>query len=289
MSESPAACCACGSSELTPFVSTRQIALHRCRACQGLTAVPRPTPHALTAHHDTDVYFNHPYFEHRRRDLARIEARCRDVVQRLRTAVPDFSPAGLRHLDVGCDTGLFLEAFARLHGTVPVGIDIAARAVAQARARGIEAYHTDLTRAPAELNNFALITLVDVIEHVADPIQLLREVRARLSADGVCYLETPNIRSVVYGLGRIIANLTGGRPRSLCERLFLPEHVQYFSEDGLAAMVRAADLRLLSVTRRRLGDGDVNATAPVRAAVRSLQSVDRLLGREILHCAVLVR
>jgi SAM-dependent methyltransferase len=289
MSESPDACCACGSPELTPFVSTRQIALHRCRACQGLTAVPRPTPHALTAHHDTDVYFNHPYFEHRRSDLARIEARCRDVVQRLRKAVPDFSPAGLRHLDVGCDTGLFLEAFARLYGTVPVGIDIAARAVAQARARGIEAYHTDLTRAPAELNNFAVITLVDVIEHVADPIQLLREVRARLREGGVCYLETPNIRSFVYGIGRVVSNLTGGRPSWLCERLFLPEHVQYLSADGLRLAARAADLRVLALTRRPLGGTDVNAAAPIRAVVQSMQLADRLLGRQILHCAIFAR
>lgn len=288
MRTATAVCTACGSHDLTPFVSTRQIALHRCQACLGLTALPRPTPQSLIAHHDSEEYFKHPYFEHRRDDVERAEARCRDVFRRLRDACPSFSPSGLRHLDIGCDTGIFLETFSRCYGTIPVGIDVAARAVALARARGIEAYHTDVTHAPATLNDFSLITLVDVIEHVPDPIQLLREVRARLRDDGVCYLETPNIRSTIYGVGRSVSNLTRGRPGWLCERLFLPEHVQYFSPAGLKSAAQAAGLRLVTLSRRCLGDADINASPPIRAVVRSLQSFDRRLEREILHCAILV-
>jgi SAM-dependent methyltransferase len=285
----PAVCIACGSVELTPFVSTRRIALHRCRVCRGLTAIPRPAPHALIAHHDSETYFTHPYFEHRRVDHDRAAARCRGVFHRIQNACPAFSPAGLRHLDVGCDTGVFLEAFARCYGTLPVGIDVAARAVALARARGIEAHHGELSQASNGLGDFALVTLNDVIEHVADPIQLLREVRARLREGGICYLETPNIRSIVYGIGRLISNLTDGRPAWLCERLFLPEHVQYLSADGLALAARASDLRVIALARRSLGGADVNAPAPIRAAVHSMQLADRLLGREILHYAILAR
>jgi SAM-dependent methyltransferase len=287
MSVSPEACSTCGSRDLTRFVATRQLALHRCRACEGLTAFPRPTPHAMIAHHDSEEYFSHPYFERRRVDLDRAVARARDVFDRVRNALPDFSPRGERHLDVGCDTGVFLEAFARRYGTIPVGVDVSARAVAMARGRGIEAYSTDLAYASSQLKDVSLITLIDVIEHVADPVQLLRDVKARLRAGGVCYIETPNIRSLVYGLGRSVSNLTGGRPAWLCERLFLPEHVQYLSAESFRHAAGAAGLRLVTITRRTLDAADVNVAAPVKAAVQSIQVVDRLLGREILHCAVL--
>jgi 2-polyprenyl-6-hydroxyphenyl methylase / 3-demethylubiquinone-9 3-methyltransferase len=209
------------------------------------------------------------------------------VFDRVRGALPDFSPRGLRHLDVGCDTGVFLDAFARRYGTRPVGVDVSARAVALARDRGIEAYATDVTQASRQLDDFALITLIDVIEHAADPVQLLRDVRGRLRAGGVCYIETPNIRSLVYGLGRSLSNLTGGRPAWLCERLFLPEHVQYLSAEGLKHAAEAAGLRLATISRRSLGAADVNVAVPVKAAVQSIQAIDRLLAREILHCAVL--
>jgi SAM-dependent methyltransferase len=240
----------------------------------------------LSAYHDSDEYFHHAYFEQRRADFSRADARCLDVVGRLRQVCPALSLEGQRHLDVGCDTGLFLEAFARRHGTVPVGIDVAARAVAAARARGIEAYQTDLADADW-LGEFSLITVIDVIEHLADPLSLLRHVKARLRAGGLCYVETPNIRSTVYGVGRWVSNLTGGRPAWLCERLFLPEHVQYFSPEGLRVAAEAAGLRLVAVTSRCLGSIDVNAAAPIKLGVQSLQWVDRVMGREILYCAVL--
>jgi SAM-dependent methyltransferase len=287
MPTSDSVCIVCGSGALEPFVSTRHLALHRCTDCAGLTALPRPTQQALTSYHDNDTYFNHPYFEHRRSAIERTEERCRDVLRRVLHACPLFAPAGRRHLDVGCDTGIFVETFARCHGTLPVGIDVTARAVRLARARGIEAHQCELGQLN-DLAPFSLITLIDVIEHVADPVQLLRDVKARLQPGGVCYVETPNMHSTIYGTGRVLSNLTGGRPAWLCERLFLPEHVQYLSAAGLARAASAADLRVVAMTRRCLHSHDVNASMPLRAGVRVLQSLDRLLAREILHCAVLV-
>jgi 2-polyprenyl-3-methyl-5-hydroxy-6-metoxy-1,4-benzoquinol methylase len=280
------ACIVCGSLDLELFVSTRQVTLHCCSDCHALTALPRPTQQALAGYHDSDAYFDHPYFQQRRGDVERSEQRCRDVLRLVTQACPSFSPAGRRHLDVGCDTGLFLETFARCYGMQPVGIDITARAVALARARGIQAHHGNL--AQLDEREFALITLIDVIEHVADPVQLLREVKTRLQHGGVCYVETPNVRSTIYGAGRLVSNLTGGRPAWLCERLFLPEHVQYLSAEGLTLAATAAGLRVASVTRRCLRSADVNVATPARAGVQALQLVDRLLGREILHCAVLI-
>jgi SAM-dependent methyltransferase len=278
-------CVACQAPDLRLFVSTQQISLYRCAACDSLTALPRPSEASLTNYHDAPAYFDHPYFERRRRDLERLDSRCRDVFRRLARVAPELSPAGMRHLDVGCDTGLFLERFAHLYGTESYGIEINARAVAMARARGIAVQHTVL--AHSDLTGFNLVTMIDVIEHVADPVALLADVRSRLCRNGLVYLETPNVESLLYVAGRSIWNLTGGRPLSLCERLFLPEHVQYFSDAGLNAVAHAAGLRVLAKTRRCLAGRDINSFLLVTAGVLALQVLDRLLQRQILHCAIL--
>lgn len=279
-------CVACQGHDLSAFVSTRQLKLYRCAVCGSLTALPRPTEDSLTAYHDTAEYFEHPYFERRRRDVARTDARCGDIVRRLQQTVPALSLAGLRHLDIGCDTGLFLERFAHLYGTQPQGIDLNARAVAATQARGIAAQHTDLAHTD-RLARFGLVTMIDVIEHVTDPVQLLRDVRDRLQPGGVCFLETPNIASVIYTAGTWLSRVTGGRPRSICERLFLPEHVQYFSATGLDRAARAAGFRTVALTQRHLAASDVNTGPVVATGVAALQVIDGMLERQILHCAVL--
>jgi SAM-dependent methyltransferase len=279
-------CVACQGQDLSAFISTRQLKLYRCAACGSLTALPRPSDDLLAAYHDTAAYFDHPYFARRRADVERTDMRCRDVFRRLQQTAPALALAGLHHLDIGCDTGLFLERFAHLYGTQPHGIDLNARAVAEARARGIAAQHTDLSHA-TELPPLDLVTMIDVIEHVTDPVQLLRDVRARLRPGGLCFVETPNVASAIYVTGTWLSKVTGGRPRSICERLFLPEHVQYFSAAGLDRAARAAGFRTVGLTRRCLQSTDVNAGPVVGTGVAVLQIIDRALERQILHCAVL--
>jgi 2-polyprenyl-6-hydroxyphenyl methylase/3-demethylubiquinone-9 3-methyltransferase len=273
-----------------PYVRLPTLSLHLCSHCGSLTALPRPTAAELASLHDGPEYYNHPYFRERRRRAERVEWRCRQAFFKLAgVGVSIDALRGARHLDIGCDTGEFLLAASRLFGTVPLGIDISARAVGEAEARGIEVYHGDMEGAPPLLNDFPLITAIDLIEHVADPASFLSAIAARLRPGGVCYLETPNIRSIVYGLGRTISRLTGGWPASLCERLFPPEHVQYLSAAGLQAMARACGLGLASLTTRRLPSADTAASLPVRAAMSGLQALDGILGRQILFCAVLRR
>ena len=98
---------------------------------------------------------------------------------------------GARHLDVGCDTGIFARAFARVHGSIPIGLDVNAAAVAEARRSGMEVYQATLETAPA-LQKFRVITAIDLIEHVAEPLTLFASMRERLEPHGVVFLETPN-------------------------------------------------------------------------------------------------
>jgi 2-polyprenyl-6-hydroxyphenyl methylase/3-demethylubiquinone-9 3-methyltransferase len=282
------ACVACETPATRAFVATPQFVLRECPSCASLTADPRPRPEPLLAYHDTPGYFDQPYFEKRRTDVDRVVERCRDLDRRLRTASPRIDLRGARHLDVGCDTGVFLRAFADLYGTIPIGVDVSARAVAAARASGIEAHCAELEAAPG-FGECGLVTLIDVIEHVPSPLSLLRAVRHRLGPGGWCYVETPNVRSSIYRIGRALTRWTGGRPASVCARLFIPEHVQYLSRDGLGRLARNAGLTMVAAGERRLAPQDVNASLIMRGGVRTLQALDRLIDQQILHCVLLRR
>ena len=259
--------------------------LSRCVTCGTLTAFPRPVPAVLADFHNTAEYFAHPYFTNRRANAVGVQRRCAAIGRRLGAEALRSLP-GKKHLDIGCDTGALLKSAADLFGTHPVGIDVAARPIALAREAGIEAYQSDLAGAP-HLRGFTLTTIVDVLEHVDDPVGFMHDVASRLEPGGWCYVETPNIASFVYQAGRLLSTMTGGRPTWLCQRLFLPEHVQYISDEGIEHLATHAGLQVQAHGCRSLESQDINTTRLVQLGLAVLQAFDRLRGSELLHWAVL--
>jgi len=239
-------CVACGAQgDFSLIVRYPWIALFRCPACGSATSLPRPNQSEQLARHDSADYFEHPYFQERRVDLDRVGRRARLALDRVGRVIDLSSLRGARYLDVGCDTGAFALEIAKQTGVRPEGIDIARRAVAEAVRNGLPAYCTPLEAAGEDLSDLAIVTATDVIEHLVDPLGFLCDVKRRLRDGGVIYVETPNIGSAVYGAGLLASRITGGRPRPIFERLFPPEHVQYFSRDGLKRAAEMAGLQLM--------------------------------------------
>jgi SAM-dependent methyltransferase len=279
-------CVACGGSlgVVRPVGAAR---LAGCERCGTRTAVPRPCPHDLTVLHDSPAYFNKEYFEARRDAEANTIQRLSHVQRLVRDVRGESFLSGRRMLDVGCDTGDFVLAARAVAGIEPFGVDVSRRAAGIASRRGVIVSPTDLSDAPADFKDFALVTAIDVIEHLVEPVNLLADVASRLASDGLVYLETPNWTSAVYRIGERLAVGTGGRPRAVFERLFPPEHVQYFTPDGIRALVARTPLRPLHVATRRLSFAAVAGGPFVRAATALGQLPDRGRDRRILICALL--
>lgn len=260
-----------------------------CPVCQSWTYLPRPSTEQQAAIHDAAEYFDHPYFQHRRHAQRAIDRRCRQIFQQLQAGVDLATLRGDRILDVGCDTGAFLASAAQQFGMVPQGVDVATRAVEMARSHGIDAYATTLEDAPAHLSRLSVITAIDLIEHVVDPRSLLTSIFQRLRPGGVTYLETPNIRSSVYQVGRLLCRLTAGRPVATFERLFPPQHIQYFTRESFTAMACDCGFEVVRLQSRPLPFADLATSLPIRVGLTGLQVVDQLTGNGILLCALLRR
>jgi SAM-dependent methyltransferase len=133
-------------------------------------------------------------------------------------------------LDFGCGVGDFATAAAR--GGVRVDA-VEADAVARdlAARRGVSVYK-DLAALPAEHTSrgYDLIALLDVLEHVRDPVGLLTAMRALVRPRGALYLSVPNHRAPQ-------ARLLGAR----WDQATNPTHLFLFSAESLRLLLRRAD------------------------------------------------
>lgn len=95
-----------------------------------------------------------------------------------------------RWLDVGFGNGSLLVTAAEF-GWQVVGLDLRETSVQQIRARGVEAYATDLAEFESS-DPFDVISFADVLEHMPYPKPALIHTRTLLAPDGHVFISMPN-------------------------------------------------------------------------------------------------
>lgn len=101
---------------------------------------------------------------------------------------------GTRLIDVGCSRGHFVAAAVDA-GCDAEGIEPAPHVAAAARASGLRVREGLLEQAQFPEGSFDVVTMFEVIEHLRDPIPLMRECRRILKPAGILCLSTGNARS----------------------------------------------------------------------------------------------
>jgi 2-polyprenyl-3-methyl-5-hydroxy-6-metoxy-1,4-benzoquinol methylase len=141
--------------------------------------------------------------------------------------------AGRRVLDVGCGRGEMLAALQR-KGADVYGTQISAPAARVAgRLIGRDrVFVGELADARYDAASFDCVTICHVLEHVADPLAVLREVTRLLKPGGLLYVEVPN---------------AGGLAARAFSHAWLaydvPNHLYHFTPRTLADLARRAGLR----------------------------------------------
>jgi 2-polyprenyl-3-methyl-5-hydroxy-6-metoxy-1,4-benzoquinol methylase len=97
-----------------------------------------------------------------------------------------------RLLEVGCGSGMILKSMQKLGWQVE-GVDFDPAAVEAARKRGLDVHLGTLSEQEFRANSFDAIIMGHCIEHVPDPINLLRECYRILEPGGRLVVITPNV------------------------------------------------------------------------------------------------
>jgi SAM-dependent methyltransferase len=152
---------------------------------------------------------------------------------------------GAAHLDFGCGDGRFLAALQSKGIGRLVGLDGSAEAVQRARERfpGLDVGHLRGTiPLPFADREFSSVSLMDVLEHVAEQEALLRELGRVLQDDGMLIITVPG-RHVFSFLD--LGNLKFRFPRLhrwyYCRRHSAPEYERRYvhNPDGLVGDISA--------------------------------------------------
>jgi 2-polyprenyl-3-methyl-5-hydroxy-6-metoxy-1,4-benzoquinol methylase len=107
-------------------------------------------------------------------------------------------PSATSLLDVGAGTGLMVIE-AKKRELAAVGVEPSHSLVASGRRinhlSDRELLQGTIPHASLSSDRFDMVCLIDVIEHVADPVCFLRDAADRLSPGGLCVIVTPDVSS----------------------------------------------------------------------------------------------
>ncbi len=207
LSLSPVKCCICGIDDAEPVgmgedyeykTSDEKFVAVRCNSCSLVYLNPRPSVTDFgkiypPTYHAFDFSPKNYGIVHKIRsklEARRFLNRCHNL------------PSDARILDVGCGDGFHLDLFRR-YGKKAwrlEGVDIDKRAVDAASRAGFNVHLGSVEEIDLPENAYDIIFIIQTIEHVENPVTVLRTVRRLLKNGGRVVMVTDNTGSIDFDL-----------------------------------------------------------------------------------------
>jgi len=235
----PAICCLCGIEDVDPVgvgedfeyrTSPDTFLAVRCRRCGLVYLNPRPDdaeagriyPDHYHAFEFRPNEFGFVYKVRRRLETRRVLGWCRGL------------PENARILDVGCGDGFHLRLLKKAGkpGWQIEGVDTDSRAVTAARAAGLTVHQGNVESLDLPTSSYHLVLMVMTVEHLADPVGVLRAVSELLAPGGRVVIITDNTASPDFWFFR--GRHWGG--------YHFPRHWNLFNRHSLAKLAPLAGL-----------------------------------------------
>lgn len=172
----------------TDYITGKHFAVGYCNSCNFYVTTPVPTGHEI------QKYYPKSYYGSGRRFAGVIEWLLDHLYSYRPRQIEQKQKPG-KVLDIGCGRGLLLNKL-RQRGWDPYGTELSEDAAAYAR----DVLHLPVTTRPLDElsfpdNEFDLVIIWHVLEHVTSPLSLLDEVARILKPGGYLLVAVPNFGS----------------------------------------------------------------------------------------------
>lgn len=206
----------------------------RCSTC-GLGS-------AVAQQFDPEAYYTEDYFNGGHSDgysdYAGSESVLRSEFARLVDVLKRHCPPGGRLLEIGSAYGFFLKE-AQPHFDVH-GIELAKDAVDACHRAGLPNVHQGTVDEDIleRIGPVDAVVMLDVIEHLSDPVETLRLCNRILKPGGVILITTGDF-------GALTARVTGRHWRLMTP----PQHLWFFSQTSFSRIANTLNLSIAACTR----------------------------------------
>jgi SAM-dependent methyltransferase len=244
LSLSPVPCCICEVENSEPLglgedfeyqTSSDTFLANRCLNCGLVYLSPRPSLKDLSTIYPANYHaFN---FSEERFGLV-YKVRQRLEAHRALSMCGELSEEA-RIIDIGCGDGFHLSLLREFGkpGWQLEGVDSDERAVKAAQERGIHVHTGTLESLNLPPNSYDLVFMIQTIEHVDDPVAILRSVRSLLRPGGRVVIMTDNTDSYDFMLFK--SRHWGG--------YHFPRHWTLFNKRTMTELARKVDLDVVEI------------------------------------------
>lgn len=219
-------CYICQSQKSTFFHAVNNFHYYLCHNCNALYISPLPSSKDIATHYKMNfVYRVVPRTEKRLRHWARV------ILKRLQ----HYNSSGTQLLDIGSGYGYFLEEM-KNKNIVGTGIEPSTELYRHSKKINLDVIHKSLEEYNPK-RQFDFITLIQLIEHIENPIHFLKKVETLMNKDAVLYIETPNLDSHLFHFEK--ESYTFLTP---------PDHLGIFSKNTFKKLLNHTNLEIISVS-----------------------------------------
>lgn len=196
---------------------------------------PTPTPEEITKFYAEEFYtgeyknFNDSSLEVQINDKDFFQGRWSDIYDNL-LEIDSSLKNNASILDVGCGWAQALLSF-KEKGFDCFGFDPAIEAVDYGCKKGLNIKHAGLEGMDVfEGKKFNIVSMLNVLEHLADPIKSIDQIKKILKPNGILVIDVPNEFNDFQLAGRDVHDLDDWWVAP-------PNHLNYFSKDSLVKLL----------------------------------------------------
>ncbi len=238
----PVDCYLCGSDRAKVLLNDPPFTVKKCDSCGLGYVTPRIPESHLHLIYQTEYFKSQSASDFGYSDYTKDKLGYLKTFDKKARIVQQYLKRG-RVLEVGSAAGFFLHSMQQ-RGFEVEGVEVSQYVSDFARSEfGLTDIFTGLLKdAPLAEQSFDAVAMWDVVEHLSDPLEELKRIRALIQPDGFLFLQTQDIEA-------FFARLLGRKWQHFKQL----EHIHHFSPTTIRVLLDRAGFELVDITHRAGG------------------------------------